>query len=300
MEDYPLVSLITLNYNTPAITLEFLDSVAQSNYKNFEVILVDNGSTQKMDKIALENQYPWLNIIVSTENLGFTGGNNLGIEQAKGDYFLIINNDTVLGPNLIHNLLQAFKRDPLIGVVCPKILYFDEPDTIQYAGYTGIHPITSRNKTIGSGQKDKGQFNTPGFTKGAHGACMMVSREVVNTVGAFYEPFFLYYEEVDWSARILRSGFKIYYEPSVYILHKESSSTGRLSPLKTYYLTRNRILYMKRNSNAFEFFGFTLYYLFLVIPKTILVLYLKEKDSRRGEAFWNGTFDGFKIKSQTL
>jgi len=300
MEVNPLVSLVSINYNTPSLTEEFLESVSQNDYTPFEVILVDNGSTQKMDKEKLERKYPWLKILVSEKNLGFTGGNNLGIEAAKGDYLLIINNDTLLGPDLIKNLLIPFKTLSGIGVVCPKILYYEPSGIIQYAGYTKINPITGRNITIGSGEMDHGQYDKPGYTEGAHGAAMMVSREVINKLGAFYEPFFLYYEEMDWSARIIKAGYTIYFEPKVYILHKESSSTGKLSPLKTYYLTRNRILFMKRNSSLIQFLGFTLFYLFLVIPKTILVLYFKERDFRRGEAFWKGTSEGFTMKTISI
>jgi GT2 family glycosyltransferase len=297
MDSNPLVSIVTLNYNTPEITREFLESVNQSDYRPFEVILVDNGSSLKMDKEVLEKTYSWLNILYSPKNLGFTGGNNLGIKASKGDYVLVINNDTVLGPNLLESLLKPFQNLSHIGVVCPKILFFDPPQHIQYAGYTPINRITGRNITLGTGEVDRGQYDTPKYTDGAHGAAMMVSREVIEKIGAFYEPFFLYYEEMDWSSRILRGGYKIYFEPSVHVFHKESSSTGKLSPLKTFYLTRNRILFMKRNSSAWEFIGFSFFYLFLVIPKSALVFYLKDRDIARANAFWKGSRDGFLMKA---
>jgi GT2 family glycosyltransferase len=208
-------------------------------------------------------------VLLSKKNLGFAGGNNWGIAQAKGDYIFIVNNDTEVTPDLINKLLAAFNAAPHIGVVCPKIKYWDAPDIIQYAGFNKMNPITGRTSTLGDKEKDLGQYDVAGPTHGAHGCAMMVTREVIDKVGMFPSKFFLYYEEWDWSARIQRAGYTIWYEPSAVIYHKESMSVGKNNPMKVYYHTRNRILYMRRNTRFPQLALFALFFIFFTAPKAI-------------------------------
>src|SRR6478609_7035888 len=139
----PLVSIIILNYNQIKVTFEFIESTKKLTYKNFEIILIDNDSKDNPTALV-HSTYPEVRLIVNTENLGFTGGNNVGIQAAKGDYYFIVNNDTEVTPDLFERLLEPFAADPTIGVVCPKIRYFHNPNIIQYAGFTEINPITGR------------------------------------------------------------------------------------------------------------------------------------------------------------
>ena len=132
-------------------------------------------------------------------------------------------------------------------MVCPKIRFAWGNTPIQYAGYTPLSKITLRNSAIGCGEADNGQYDTPHPTPYAHGAAMMVKREVIDKVGMMPECYFLYYEELDWSMMIRRAGYDIWYEPACTIYHKESQATGQNSPLKSYYMTRNRLLFAKRN-----------------------------------------------------
>src|SRR5690606_2233844 len=136
----------------------------------------------------------------------------------------IVNNDTEVTPHLLEMLLAPFEKDPLIGVTCPKIRFYHQPDTIQYAGFTKMKSVSGATHSIGYGEKDNGQYNVSGYTHGAHGCAMMVKREVAEKVGMFPEKFFLYYEEWDWSERIKNAGYKIYYEANALIYHKESMS----------------------------------------------------------------------------
>ena len=295
MPNNPLVSLVSINYNSLKFTLDFIKSVSNLNYDHFEVVLVDNGSTLPLEKEELEKKYSWLKVIISLENLGFTGGNNLAIKHSTGEYILIINNDTELDPNLLQNLIFPFTQDSLIGIVCPKIYYFDSPNRIQYAGFTKINPITGRNSTIGEQEIDLGQYSNAYFTQGAHGAAMMVKREILEIIGDFYEPYFLYYEEVDLTYRIKKAGYKVYFEPSGKVWHKESSSIGKFSPLKTYYLTRNRILFMKRNSSKIQYFLFSVFFWIAVIPKNMIHFFIKKSNFDQIKSFWTGTLDGFRM-----
>ncbi|RED97083.1 glycosyltransferase family 2 protein [Marinoscillum furvescens] len=274
--DYPLISIIALNYNQLEVTMEFLDSCKNLTYPNYEIILVDNNSREDPTPI-ISQKYPEVKLIVTKKNLGFTGGNNVGIAAARGAYYFIVNNDTEVTPNLLEQLLAPFEQDPKIGMVSPKIRYFSEPDLIQYAGFKEINPITGRNSTIGQKERDLGQYDTPGYTFYAHGAAMLVSREVVDKVGPLPDIFFIYYEELDWSSHVRRAGYKIYYQAQALIFHKESITTGKDSPFKAYYHNRNRILFMRRNVSSVQFLYFTVFLTFFVIPKSLLQYGLRGK-----------------------
>jgi GT2 family glycosyltransferase len=269
-----LVSVITVNYNSLEATCALLKSLHNSRYEMLEVIVVDNGSNEDPTE-AVKQIYPAARVIISEKNLGFSGGNNLGIRASQGDFLLLINNDTEITPDLIGQLLNTFSKDPKIGIVCPKIKFFYQPDTIQYAGFNKFNLFTGRTSTIGGGQKDCETFSQPDYTHGAHGAAMMISRSALKQVGLLPESYFLYYEEWDWSFTMMRCGYKIYYQGQAVIYHKQSVSTGKESILKTYYLSRNRILFMKRNTTAFQYVIF-LFFLFLcVIPKFAVQYSLK-------------------------
>lgn len=134
-----------------------------------------------------------------------------------------------------------------IGIVCPKIRFAWGNNPLQFAGYTPLSKITIRNRAIGFDEEDKGQYNTAHLTPYAHGAAMLIKREAIEKVGLMPESYFLYYEELDWSMMFTRVGYEIWYEPACTIYHKESRSTGQNSPLRTYYITRNRLLLVKRN-----------------------------------------------------
>ena len=270
----PLVSIITVNYNQEEVTCELLNSIKELSYPSIEVIVVDNGSGKLPNELIVDT-YPTAIIINSKENLGFAGGNNLGIKVSKGEFLFFVNNDTELTTNVIENLIETFEYQENIGVVSPKIYYHENPDIIQYAGYTQINPYTARNSTVGQFEKDEGQHNIAGSTPYAHGAAMMMKREVIEKVGLMPEFFFLYYEELDWCEQIKKAGYQIYYQPKAVVYHKESISVGKLSALKTYYLTRNRILFMRRNAKSINLMIFTVFLIFFTIPKNLIAYLLK-------------------------
>ncbi|MVM34764.1 glycosyltransferase [Spirosoma sp. HMF4905] len=290
IDDGPgLVSIITINYNQAEITRQFLESTKHLIYPNYELIVVDNASIQPLSDYLDLSQFPHLQLIRSEVNLGFTGGNNLGIQKAKGDFFFIVNNDTELSPTLLDELLKPFSEQKQVGVTCPKIRFFDAPQRVQYAGYNPINLYTGQARAIGFNQEDDGRFDKPHPTYFAHGCAMMVSRKVVDQVGRFADRFFLYYEELDWSQRIRNAGFVIYYQPTASILHKESVSVGQDSPLRTYYLTRNRILFMRRHCSSFQRFIFYMYFGAFVLPKH-LISYTITGKLKHANAFLRGAF----------
>ncbi|UZS00109.1 glycosyltransferase family 2 protein [Chondrinema litorale] len=269
MQSKPFISIVTINYNQLNVTLEFLNSLKVSKYKNFEVIVVDNNSAFN-PKETINKLYPEVKVLVNAINLGFAGGNNSGINIAKGDYILLINNDTEISDTLLELLLVPFYQDERVGVVSPKIVFYHSPDLIQYAGFNPLHPITGRTSAVGNMEKDLGQYNYLSETNGAHGCTMMVSRKVIDNVGLMPELYFLYYEEWDWSKQINKAGYKIMYQGNAIIYHKESISTGKNTPLKTYYHTRNRILFMRRHSSPKSLFLFYAFFYFITLPKNTL------------------------------
>lgn len=239
--------------------------------ESIEVIVVDNAS-KKDEATVIEQRYPQVKVIRSHENLGFAGGNNLGIQAAQGKYLFFLNNDTILRPQTsdISHLINRQESSPKIGAVCPKIKFSWGDNLIQFAGYTPLSKITLRNRAIGCGEADNGQYDTPHPTPYAHGAAMMVKREVIEKVGLMPEYYFLYYEELDWSMMIRRAGYDIWYEPTCTIFHKESQATGQNSPLRTYYITRNRLLFAKRNINGLQKYLTYLYLIGIVTPRDII------------------------------
>ena len=269
MEVEKLLSIITINYNGLKDTCELIDTLPL-NDKTIEVIVVDNASTQD-EATEIGKRYPQVKVIKSDKNLGFAGGNNLGIQAAHGKYLFFLNNDTLLPqPSSLSLLINRLASSDQIGMVCPKIKFSWGDHRIQYAGYTPLSKITLRNKSIGFGEQDNGQYDTPHPTPYAHGAAMMVKREVIEQVGMMPECYFLYYEELDWSMMIRRTGYEIWYEPACTIFHKESQTTGQQSPLKTYYISRNRLLFAQRNINGSEKHLTYLYLIGIVAVRDIL------------------------------
>ena len=286
------VSIITVNFNQHQVNIDFLKSIkAYPSSSKVEVILVDNGSREQYEQ-EYKQILPELIYIRSEENLGFAGGNNLGIKKATGKYLLLLNNDTEITANLIDSLVSEMEENPEIGIVSPLILYFDKPDTIQYAGFTNMNYKTSRNSAIGFMEIDKGQYSLDSSETGyCYGAAMMCRKTDLETVGLMAEEFFLYYEELDWCERFKKAGKKIWFTGKTKIYHKESISVGKESAIKTYFMTRNRMLFIRRNTSAFNTLIFSIYYIFIACSKQVITQFLKgRKDlvkwTFRG-LFWN-------------
>jgi GT2 family glycosyltransferase len=189
--------------------------------------------------------------------------------------------------------VTLFEKRPKLAIVSPLICYFNESkgdsnDLIQYAGMTQMNALTARNATIGEKTRDFGQFANAMPTAYAHGAAMMISRKATEKVGLMFDGFFLYYEELDWCARIRKAGFEIYVEPRARVYHKESATVGADSTLKTYYINRNRVYFMRRNYGGFSFVAFVLFLTFVAIPKHILTFLQR------------GSFDHIKAFSKAM
>lgn len=304
MTEEIIISIITINYNGLKDTCELMETLPLDD-ESIEVIVVDNASQQD-EASVIQQRYPQVKVIRSKENLGFAGGNNLGIEASSGKYLYFINNDTLLylqddlvkKPKYgmqadLRHLVERFESNPQIGVVCPKIRFTWGELLIQYAGYTPLSRITLRNHAIGFNESDFGQYDTAHPTPYAHGAAMMVRREAIEKAGMMPTCYFLYYEELDWSMMIRRAGYEIWYEPASTIYHKESQTTGQSSPLRTYYITRNRLFLVQRNSKLPWRYLSYLYLIFIAGTKDILS-YLSKRRPDLAKATMRGLWHFIK------
>jgi GT2 family glycosyltransferase len=270
------VSVITVNFNQPKITEELLLSIPHTEIA-IEIIVVDNGSRTELPT-AWQANYPEVKFIRSERNLGFAGGNNLGITAATGDYLFLVNNDTEFTAGLLEKLVQVMDDNPDVGMISPKIKYFFNRGVIQYAGYTPMNYYTCANSCKGLREPDKGQYDhICGPTAYCHGAAMMVRREAIDKAGLMFEHFFLYYEELDWAERIKRAGYQAWVCTDALIYHKESITVGKKSRLKEYFMNRNRILFTRRNAPFFKKIFFYVYFILLVTPRNV-ISYVKDKN----------------------
>lgn len=273
-----LVSIVTIFFNQTPVTIDFLNSINRNiGDNNLEIIVVDNGSSINNEK-KFKEICPELLYIRSEKNLGFAGGNNLGIQQAKGKYILLLNNDTEITSNLISTLVAEMNSNPSIGLISPMLLYYENPTVIQYAGYSEMNYRTARNQTIGQLDYDYGQYEKVSQETGfCHGAAMMCRKEDLTHVGLMDENYFLYYEEMDWCEKFKRAEKKIWFTGKTKVYHKESISVGKESPLKTYFNVRNRALFIRKNTSVFNNAIFNLYYYGLAGPVQMIKYYFTGK-----------------------
>ena len=297
----PKVGIVISNYNGWQDTLVCLDSLQKQTFTDFEVILIDDASPN--DSIAqLQNKLPPNTVFLPQErNVGFAAANNIGMRRALDDgcdFALLLNNDTEVTDDTLHYLCETLDGDRSIGAVCPKIRFFAPPQHIQFAGYTPLTRITLRNALIGFGEPDDGRYDTPHDTPYAHGAAMMVRRETLEKAGPMPEVYFLYYEELDWSVRIREQGRRIAYDPRCTVFHKESATTGQQSPLRSYCLTRNRLLFAWRNLRGGARLLSVAYQLCIAAPKNA-VSALAHRRGDLAKAVCRGVRDFFTLKNKT-
>jgi len=266
-----LTSIITVNFHQSEVTIDLLKSVAQSySPDEVEIIIVDNGAENDIAE-TFRPYFENITYIHSRENLGFAGGNNLGIKQAKGEYIFLLNNDTEIPAGCIETMIAELKANEKIGLLSPLLLYFDQKDLIQYAGFTPMNYLVARNAYVGQFEKNKGQFNNQTYQTGfCHGAAVMCRKIDLLTAGLMDETYFLYYEELDWCEKFMRIGKQIWFSGKTHVYHKESISVGKASPLKIYFNTRNRMLFIRKNTGWLNTVLFSIYFTLVACPKAVL------------------------------
>lgn len=242
----PKVSIIILNWNGRDDTLACLAPLHQIDYTAYEIVVVDNGSTD--DSVAaIRTSYPQVTLIETGHNLGYVGGNNVGLEYANAthaDYALLLNNDTEVAPDFLSLLVDAAETDPKIGIVGPTIYYHTEPERIWSAG-GAIDWARGSTWMVGLNEIDRGQFGgAPRPVDFVTGCALLIKMPVVAQMGLLDPRFFAYYEETEWCVRVARAGFKILHVPQAKLWHKISLVARGTSLTVYYYMTRNRLIFL--------------------------------------------------------
>ena len=235
MNENPLISVIVLNYNAGDLLLNCIESIKKSSYKNLEIIVVDNISTDKSQKICKE-KHPDIKLIQNNKNFGYCEGNNIGIREAKGDYIVILNPDTIVEPNCIDELISAYNKFGE-GLYQPKHLSLNEK-TVYMSGGNMLN-IFGFGYAREKGNKDQNQLNEIEEIGYASGTCLFTSSNVLKKVGLFDPFIFLYHDDLDLGWRASQLGIKSYYVPTSLIYHAESYSL-KWNAEKFYWLERNR------------------------------------------------------------
>lgn len=256
------VSLIVLNWNARKITQEELENVAGLETKGLDVecMVVDNGSTddtvEKLSNYDLPNM--GYRFIETGKNLGYAGGNNIGIKNAYkrgSDYMILLNNDVILPGDILVKLISVVEKDKKIGLLTPKIYFakgyefhkdrYKDKDlgkVIWYAGglidWENVYSIHR-----GVDEVDRGQYDKEEEVDIANGACLLIKKEVISDIGFLRDKYFMYWEDADYCVRAKKAGWKVIYTPKTYLWHKVSSSSAIGSNLNDYFLTRNRMLF---------------------------------------------------------
>jgi GT2 family glycosyltransferase len=283
-----LVSIVTVNFREEQVTADFLTSIYGNNLSvELEVILVDNGSSMYNEEF-FRRIYPELVYIQSEKNLGFAGGNNLGIQKASGKYILLLNNDTEITPECISSMVDEMEDNLEIGLISPLILYYEDKRRIQYAGFSKMNYLVGRTKTFGKSEVDHGKYDNLSIETGfCHGAAMMCRKIDLAEVGLMDENYFLYYEEMDWCEKFKKTGKKIWFTGKAKIYHKESLSVGKESNLKTYFLVRNRMLFIRKNTSSLNSLIFGIYYYSIACPALLFKYFISGKRNQM-KWIWKG------------
>jgi GT2 family glycosyltransferase len=249
-EAFPLVYVVILNWNGHADTVECVRSCLKITYEPVRILVVDNGSSDGSERL-LRSEFPEIEVIQTGANLGFAGGNNVGIRHALdhgADYVLLLNNDTLVDRDFIAPLVDAAEADPDAGILGSKIYFHEPADVLWYAGAT-FYPAIGWGRHRGYGQRDTGQYDEPGETGRPTGCAMMATRRLCETIGLLREEMFCYAEDLDWGLRARNAGFKVLYVPASKVWHKVTRSTGGVaSPVSQYYTIRNTLLCLDLNA----------------------------------------------------
>jgi len=257
---YPKVVIVILNWNGLADTLECLESLKMIAYPNYVVLVIDNGSKGNDAEIIKQKFGDFVCTIEEEKNLGFAGGSNVGIRwaiQSGAKYVLLLNNDTVVDPDFLMELVNVAQNDVQIGIVGPKVYYYGQPTENATAGgtvnfWTGNTPLIRKSPT------EDERFDKIEEVDFVSGCALLIKEETIRKIGLLNEMYFAYYEETDWCTRAKKAGFKVVYVPKAKIWHKIKTKT---SELMMYYMTRNRFLFVKRNSSSFQLIVFTIFFL---------------------------------------
>ncbi|MHA1377711.1 MAG: glycosyltransferase family 2 protein [Candidatus Helarchaeota archaeon] len=278
MDKNPLVSIIILTnpFRPAQLTIDCLKSLENQEYKNFEIIVVDNGSaSEEIEKYKnfLKTYKITHFLILNKKNWGYAEGNNIGIRRSKGDIICLLNNDTECEPNFISECVKALLSRKNYGICCPKIVYYDYPDLIWYAGGK-ISPfllLTAVQQGVKRPSTEK-RYNIFKETDYACGTSIFIKKEVIDKIGLLDKIFFMYYEETDWNCRAKKLKYKIVYVPNTKVYHKLPYNNP-IRDFQYFVHCRNRFLFAFKNFNFIQIIFFLFTQLFWVLIELFINFY---------------------------
>lgn len=265
----PRVAVLVLTWNGRSDVLECLASVGRLDYGNFETVVVDNGSTDGTVE-EVRRRFPGVAVLENRANLGYAGGNNAGMRFAASrgaEYYFLLNNDLVLDPGCLRELVAAAELHPEGGMFGPKTYRYGSDRVLDFAG--GIFDWREgRTRSIGTGEPDRGQYDEVREYDFMNGHALLVRKRVADEIGLLDEEYFIYNEETDWCIRSGKAGHACIYVPRAVVWHKVSRSELSLS--RIYLLARNQILFMRKNASRAQWARFLLGYCAVQFPRRIL------------------------------
>jgi len=235
----PSISIVICNWNGRHFLEECLESLKKQSFRDFEVILVDNGSTDGSVKLLEAKYSDFVHLIKLDRNYGFAGGNNRGIEHSKGKYVALLNNDTCIDERWLEELYEVMERHPEVGMCASKLLVYDQPDRIDAVGHL-MYP-DGLNRGRGRFEKDAGQYDRLEEVFFAPGCGAIYARRMLDQIGLFDEDFFSYGDDTDIGLRARLAGWMCLYVPTAVVRHKISGSAGWYSEFKAFHVERNRV-----------------------------------------------------------
>ncbi len=246
MKAVPLISVLIVNWNGEKWLKNCLDSLKAQTYKNYEIIFIDNASTDGSVNFVKQH-HPDIKLIQNDENVGFAGGNNIGYKHSEGQYILLLNNDTIVEPGFLNKILMAFEKIPNLGSVQAKLVLMDDRKKLDVAGSywtdTGFlyHYGFGKNESLE-------KYNKPMPFFSNKGAAMLISRTAIERVGLFDDDFWCYYEETDFCHRLWLAGYECWYWPGATVFHAMGgTSLAFKNDFIQYHNFKNKLLSFIKN-----------------------------------------------------
>lgn len=294
-EASPKVFLLILTWNKPLDTIECIDSCLKLDYDNYEILVVDNHSED--DSVEqFKKRYSRIHLLLNSENLGYATGNNVGIRYALkqgADFVFILNNDTVVDPKAVKELIRAAKDHPEAGFLAPKVLYYDHPNLINSLG-TEMDWLKMRPFLGQCNQEDRENYKAAIRKEILVGCALMVPKETIQRIGVIDDNFFIFHEEADWCFRNLKSGYENVVVPTARIYHKASKTMREFSALTHYYSTRNFLYMARRNTSLFNRAKMYLGLVYYTLKHFKMLFSGNDKQRTLAKAFFGGLQDYYK------
>ncbi len=288
----PAISVVVLNYNGKRYLESCLGSLEKQTFRDFEVILVDNGSSDGSVEYV-EDNFPWVRVIALEENLGFCGGNNVGIRAARGEYVALLNNDTEVEPRWLEELKTALNNNDQVGFCASRMLVHGQPHTIDTVG--DVFYACGVGGKRGYLEQDNGQYDEAEYVFGACAGAAIYRRAMLDDVGLLDEDFFAYDEDIDLSFRAQLRGYKCLFVPAAIVYHRIGSTLGRDSDFWLYLSRRNMLYVLLKNMPA-PLLLRNLHYILAYFLLGDLLSVLRG----RGKQIWRARLDNLKNLSKTL